>query len=1187
MAALMLGIAAAPAAAAGTGLEAYDVPVDAQKLEQLAQQGFDMTEGRRGNKVEIVATPQQASTLRKLGLKPALKKATGSASRSRPRARRSAQRPDGSYDVYRPYFDDTYVGKDAQGAERATLYEEYRRLARENPGLVKVVEIGRSVNGKPIIALKLTKDARTTTDGQRPATLYSAAQHAREWITPEMNRRLFRYVLDQYKAGVPKIREVLARNELWVVPVANPDGYDFTFTPGNRLWRKNLREINGQPGIQNGDGVDPNRNFPTKWKYDDEGSSGDPASETYRGSGPASEPETQAMDGLLKRIGFRFQVNYHSAAQLLLYPYGFQVETATADDPIYRALSGTDADSAIKGNGPGAPNVYDPDLGAELYTTNGETTDHAHGAYGTLAWTPEMDVSDPARGGGASVFEFQDSEADVQAAFEKNIPFALDVAASTDDPANPESHLGNEPAPFEIEPFEDSYGTPQTVQVNAKRELGRVELHYRIDGGDEQTTPTIEFKGGERYGKGYDVYYHRLRGAVRGAAVGANVRVWFEGGGKRSGSFTYTVRATSGNPVLLLGAEDYSGRSPDYADKAKPAYQAFYEDALRRAGVGFDVYDVDARGRRAPDPLGVLSHYKAVVWYTGDDQRTIEPDQPPTGAGASTLADDEFRAVRDYLNEGGKLLYTGERAGFNLANQYVFNAQGDPPYCNDPAAPAGACIPLSNDFLQYYLGAYQNNVYATSKEQLTGNGVTFGAAPFAPLSLSLNGGDSADNQSAAYSLTPTSSILPAAEYPQFRSEAVASYGRPGPLSPAAGSFYAYSGQANNSYNRLSRTVDLTGKTSGALKFKTSFDAEVDYDYLFVEAHTVGQDDWTTLPDRNGNTSDAPGSSCTDGWSQPDGSHPFLAHYQTRTGATTCTSSGTTGTWNAATGNSQGYQDWDVDLSAFTGKQVEVSITYATDPAVQNLGVFVDETQVLVDGAGVAQDGFEAGLGGWSTPAPPESSEGSNGWIRSDAIFEEAAGVGTEDSLYYGFGLEGVSGAAERGTLMRRSLQYLGVLPRGEGGGIPGGTPGGGGGVPGGGSGVPGGGSGGVASGGGSGNPAGSGVRATISARAVRLTRRGTAPIRIACPRSARTRCRVTLRLLASTRTLGRASVTLAPGRSRTVQVKLSKSARRLLTRRKRLRVQIIAGTTDASGVRRGSTRRITIRPAKRPARARR
>ena len=65
--------------------------------------------------------------------------------------------------------------------------------------------------------------------------------------------------------------------------MANPDGYDYTFTEGQRLWRKNLRDNNGDGQIEPGDGVDLNRNFAYKWGYDNEGSSPDPTSETYRG----------------------------------------------------------------------------------------------------------------------------------------------------------------------------------------------------------------------------------------------------------------------------------------------------------------------------------------------------------------------------------------------------------------------------------------------------------------------------------------------------------------------------------------------------------------------------------------------------------------------------------------------------------------------------------------------------------------------------------------------------------------------------------------------------------------------------------------------------------------------------------------------------------------------------------------
>ena len=1026
-ASLGMAIAAVPASAsaAGSGLNAYRVKADAGALQELARQGYDVSEGRAGRTVEIAATSGQAAKLQRLGLAPRRARTAT--------ARTAGVRPDGSYDVYRPYWDKTYVGTDASGNPRQTLYEELQSVAAAHPGLVKVVEIGKSLRGVPILALKVTRSARTVRDGRRPSVLYSSNQHAREWITPEMTRRLLHYVLDQY--GKPdetgrRITQVVDTTELWFVVSANPDGYDFTFTPGNRLWRKNLRDVDGDGQITCGDGVDLNRNFATNWNYDDEGSSTDPASETYRGAGPSSEPETRAMDGLLRRIRFTFQVNYHSAAELLLYPFGFQVETYTADDPIYEALSGTDDKPAIAGNAPGAPHPYDPDVSAELYTTNGETTDHAHTKYDTLAWTPEMDVADPARGGGQSVFEFQDSEADLQAAFEKNIPFALDVAESAKDPASPVSHLGNEVPDFEIKPFKVSYGDPQPVEADVKRSLGAVRVHWSVNGGKARSAPAGEYRGGERYGGPGDVYFHRVRGNVRGTKPGDRVRVWFQAGrrGTRSSSFTYTARSESRAPVLVLSAEDYSGLQPNTAPGTGPNHLRSYEDALRAAGIRYDVYDVDAEERTAPDPLGVLGHYRAVLWYTGDDLFVREPGMG-AGTGTSKLADDEIIAVRDYLNDGGKLLYTGQNAAFGQLSGFAYNPAGQPPYCA-PGGEVPNCVPLSNDFLQYYLGAYLHIDAAATKEEASALPILSAGGAFGTAPIALNGADSADNQSHVYSMVTTSSILPAATYPLFASEPAARFDRPPAFDPPTGSSYMVAKSRDNSYQRLRKTIDLTGATSADLSFKVSYDTEEAYDYVIVEAHTVGQDDWTTLPDANGNTSADVGESCDINW---DTLHPFLAHYQTNVNKSTdpaqkdCTATGTTGAWNGATGNSGGFQDWKIDLSAYHGRQVEVSISYVQDFGTAGLGVFVDDAVVTKDGQAADQTSFEDGPGGWQAGPAPAGSADEVQWAQSGSVgYLEGPAVATDDTVYYGFGLEGARTAARRAELVGDAMRYLGV-----------------------------------------------------------------------------------------------------------------------------------------------------------------
>ena len=684
------------------------------------------------------------------------------------------------------------------------------------------------------------------------------------------------------------------------------------------------------------------------------------------------------MMGLLERIGFSFQVNYHSFGRWLLYPEGWQIGTPTADDPIYYALSGNLFDPAI-GN-PEDGDGFEPGVSSDvLYVTNGETTDYAHVANGTLAWTPELSESCAGCG-----FVFEDDEAKIQEEFERNLPFALSVARSAADPDDPKSHLGIETKPFYLKSddtfkdglplanftFDVSYGDPQEVRVLAKRTLGAVTLKYRINGGPVQSKPTSEWNGGEKYGGKTDVYYHVMGGEVTGTSPGDSVEVWFEGGGATSDSFTYQAAVESDNRVLIVANEDYTGASP--VQTPGPHYLSYYQDALTANGIGFDVYDVDARGRNASTALGVLSHYDAVVWYTGDD--VITRNAGWVGGNASRLAMDQVLNVRDYINEGGRVLYAGQNAGAQFMRSVttqLYDPTAEKAQCTTLPQPQPRCKLLAgapagdgvNDVLEYWFGSYLMNFGAGLGEDNV-NDVLGVGSPFEPLTLTFNGADSAENHANANSFISTSGILPADEYPQFASEVAAKYDRPGgPFDPHTGESYAYSQIADVAYKRLKRTI--TVPAGGAtLDFWTSYNTEPDWDYVFVEAHTVGQDNWTTLPDVNGHTTQATGESCkaenSGGWRTL---HPFLDHYQTQQGQSACTPTGTTGEWWAASGDSHGWQQWEVDLAEFAGQQVEISISYASDWATQGLGVFVDDITVSTgEGSTSFEGGDTGGLG---------------------------------------------------------------------------------------------------------------------------------------------------------------------------------------------------------------------------------
>ena len=200
------------------------------------------------------------------------------------------------------------------------------------------------------------------------------------------------------------------------------------------------------------------------------------------------------------------------------------------------------------------------------------------------------------------------------------------------------------------------------------------------------------------------------------------MRVRFTARNARSEAFTYTVAQRDHADVLIMAAEDYKGPSSVAGNPptpyAGPKYLGSYEAALDAAGIGYEVYDTDVT-RTAPHPLGVLSHYKAVIWYTGDDLYTRAPGQPGA-TGVAKLLDDEVLATRDYMNDGGNVLVTGQNALQGAWDQFLFNplAPTPPnPYCksnqttgqNDADDPPGQeenCIAVSNDFLQYWLGSY-------------------------------------------------------------------------------------------------------------------------------------------------------------------------------------------------------------------------------------------------------------------------------------------------------------------------------------------------------------------------------------------------------------------------------------------------------------------------------------------------
>ena len=191
--------------------------------------------------------------------------------------------------------------------------------------------------------------------------------------------------------------------------------------------------------------------------------------------------------------------------------------------------------------------------------------------------------------------------------------------------------------------------------------------------------------------------------------------------------------------------------------------------------------------------------------------------------------------------------------------------------------------------------------------------------------------------------------------------------------------------------------------------------------MIVEARTAGGEDWTTLADLNGGTSKSVPADCEQGFLLDE--HPFLKHYLKP--GDPCKNKGTSGKWNAFSGDSGGWQQTAFDLSDWAGEQVELNITYVTDSGFGGIGAFVDDTKIVADGSTLEADGFESLTPTWTITGEPAGSPPTvTEWEFGEEVVEFFAGTSTEDTLLLGFGLEQLATDPERAELLDQALAEL-------------------------------------------------------------------------------------------------------------------------------------------------------------------
>ena len=253
------------------------------------------------------------------------------------------------------------------------VYAELDEMTTLYPNLISIreqISETTTIEGRNLYYIKISDNPNVNED--EAEVLYTSLHHAREPQSMQGVIYYMWYLLENYETD-SEIKYLVDNLEMYFVPIVNPDGYEHnraTDPNGGGMWRKNMRDNDGSGSFEaEEDGVDLNRNYGFQWGYDNNGSSPDPSTQTYRGTEAFSEAETQIIRDFCLEHNFLLAHNHHTYSNLVIIPYGYE-EINTEDDDILRTYAYMMA----------SENGYTVGQGWEiLYTVNGDSNDWMYG----------------------------------------------------------------------------------------------------------------------------------------------------------------------------------------------------------------------------------------------------------------------------------------------------------------------------------------------------------------------------------------------------------------------------------------------------------------------------------------------------------------------------------------------------------------------------------------------------------------------------------------------------------------------------------------------------------------------------------------------------------------------------------------------------------------------------------------
>ncbi|XP_058980289.1 carboxypeptidase D-like isoform X2 [Musca domestica] len=251
-------------------------------------------------------------------------------------------------------------------ASQGDIEDLFARLAKQFPENAQVETIGRSLERRSLVLLRIGRNMRQR-NLLTPMVKYIGNMHGDETIGRQMLVYLAQYLLYNYQTNFD-VAELVNTTDIYLMPTMNPDGFE-------RSQEGNCESLPHYIGRTNAAGVDLNRDFPDRLD----------SQQQIQQKSLNRQPETAAIIEWVLNKPFVLSANFHGGAVVASYPYDNSLahhecceDSLTPDDRVFKLMAHTYANNhpiMRKGNNCNDTFTDGVTNGAHWYELNGGMQD--------------------------------------------------------------------------------------------------------------------------------------------------------------------------------------------------------------------------------------------------------------------------------------------------------------------------------------------------------------------------------------------------------------------------------------------------------------------------------------------------------------------------------------------------------------------------------------------------------------------------------------------------------------------------------------------------------------------------------------------------------------------------------------------------------------------------------------------